>query len=254
MNFLLLSLLLISLPLSAISGDNGRGLKGKKSSSSSSSSSSSWCPHSFEEGWDLGDFTVVGFTTTDNPDNKEVVSSSGDISVAPSNQTIPFLFSFTLVPSSSEDTNDVSLVSMRNGEELQLTTLESISREQERKVEMAEEMGRRERVESVVEVKEVVVDPITRKRKTVIRRKAIILNENAQQDSSEGLTLGNGQVFQALYPQEDDMHSLEFYLYAVCDLENNTCSEPSIEEFILSDMYCYYDNEAGWYYCSGGCW
>ena len=203
MNFLLLSLLLISLPLSAISGDNGRGLKGKKSSSSSfsSSSSSSWCPHSFEEGWDLGDFTVVDFTTTDNPDNKEVVTSSGDISVAPNNETspsiIPFLFSFTLVPSLSEDTNDVSLTSMRNGEELQLTTLESIS-------------------------------------------------------SSEGLTLGNGQVFQALYPQADDMHSLEFYLYAVCDLENNTCSEPSIEDFILSDMYCYYDNEAGWYYCSGG--
>ena len=200
MNFLLLSLLLISLPLSAISGDNGRGLKGKKSSSSSSSSSS-WCPHSFEEGWDLGDFTVVGFTTTDNPDNKEVVSSSGDISVAPNNETspsiIPFLFSFTLVPSLSEDTNDVSLTSMRDGEELQFTTLKSIY-------------------------------------------------------SSEGLTCGNGTVFQALYPQADDMHSLEFYLYAVCDLENNTCSEPSIEEFILSDMYCYYDNDAGSYYCSGG--
>jgi len=70
--------------------------------------------------------------------------------------------------------------------------------------------------------------------------------------SSEGLTLGNGTVFQALYPQADDMHSLEFYLYALCDLENNTCSEPSIEEFILSDMYCYYDNENGSYYCSGG--
>ena len=51
---------------------------------------------------------------------------------------------------------------MRDGEELQLTTLESIS-------------------------------------------------------SSEGLTLENGQVFQALYPQDDDMHSLEFYLsrYAI---------------------------------------
>ena len=147
----------------------------------------------------MGDFRMVDFTTTDNPDNKEVVSSSGlYISVAPNNESsIPFLFSFTLVPSSSADTNDASLVSMRNGEELQLTTLKSIY-------------------------------------------------------SSEGLTLGNGQVFQALYPQADDMHSLEFYLYAVCDLENGTCSEPSIGQFVLSDMYCYYDNEAGWYYCSGG--
>ena len=143
---------------------------------------------------------MVDLTTTDNPDNKVVVSSSGaEIIVAPSNETsTPFLFSFTLVPSSSADTNDVSLVSMRDGEELQLTTLESIS-------------------------------------------------------SSEGLTLENGQVFQALYPQDDDMHSLEFYLYAVCDLENGTCSEPSIEDFVLCDLYCYYDNEAGWYYCSGGC-
>ena len=147
----------------------------------------------------MGDFTVVDFTTTDNPDNKVVVSSSGDISVAPNNETsIPYLFSFTLVPSLSADTNDVSLVSMRDGEELQLTTLKSIY-------------------------------------------------------SSEGLTCGNGTVFQALYPQVDDMHSLEFYLYAVCDLENDTCSEPSIEDFVLCDLYCYYDNEAGWYYCSGGC-
>mgnify|MGYP007132250588 FL=1 len=22
---------------------------------------------------------------------------------------------------------------------------------------------------------------------------------------------------------------------------------------VVSDLYCYYDNEAGWYYCSGGC-
>ena len=200
MKFLLL-LLLISLSLSTISGDNGRGLRRKKSSSSSSSSSpssSSWCPHSFEEGWNLGNFTVVDFNTTDNPDNKEVVTSSGDISVAPNNEaSIPFLFSFTLVPSLSEDTNDVSLVSMRDGEELQLTTLKSIY-------------------------------------------------------SSEGLSSCNGDVFQALYPQEDDMHSLEFYLYAVCDLENGTCSEPTIEQFILTDMYCYYDNENGSYYCSGG--
>ena len=68
---------------------------------------------------------------------------------------------------------------------------EEENREQERKVEMAEEMGRRERVESVVEVKEVVVDPITRKRKTVIRRKAIILNENAQQDRGDTYSAEN---------------------------------------------------------------
>ena len=146
----------------------------------------------------MGDFRMVDFTTTDNPDNKVVVTSSGDISVTPNNEaSIPFLFSFTLVPSLSADTNDVSLVSMRNGEELQFTFLKSIF-------------------------------------------------------SSEGLTCGNGTVFQALYPQADDMHSLEFYLYALCDLENGTCSEPSILEFILSDMYCYYDNENGSYYCSGG--
>jgi len=175
-------------------------LKGKKSSSSSSStSSSSWCPDSFDGDWHLGYFTVVDFITTDNPGNKTVVSSSGaEIIVAPNYETsIPFLFSLTLVPSLSEDTNDVSLVSMRDGEELQFTTLKSIY-------------------------------------------------------SSEGLTCGNGTVFQALYPQDDDMHSLEFYLYAECDLENDTCSEPSIEDFILSELYCYYDNENGSYYCSGG--